>query len=170
MRRASSAGRICRDGQALVEFALALPIFMLIVFGVFDLGRAVYAYNTIGNAARDGARVAVVNQIPTSPDCNESRPIEDAADPHWSIKSCAALSAVSLGVKDTDVTVTYSAPPGTTLVCPATPSPGTPISVGCIASVTVVYTFTAVTPVIGSIVGPIAMSSTSMVPVERVFP
>ena len=64
-------------GQALVEFALVLPIFLLIVFGVFELGRAVFAYNTVANAAREGARVAAVNQIVSSPDCNESKPVED---------------------------------------------------------------------------------------------
>src|SRR3954447_5801980 len=158
-------------GQALVEFALAFPIMVLILFGIFDLGRAVYAYNTVANAARDGARVAMVNQIEISPDCNQSKPIEDPADPHWSIKTCAANSATSLGIQATDVIVSYSAPPATTLVCPPTPNPPiSPISVGCIASVKVVYTFRALTPIIGSIVGNIGMSSTSQVPVERVFP
>jgi Flp pilus assembly protein TadG len=159
-----------RDGQALVEFALVLPIFLLIVFGVFDLGRGVYAYNTVANAAREGARVAAVNQIATSPDCNESKPVEDPSNAHWSVKACAAASAISLGVRPADVTVSYSAPPSTTLACPATPSPTSPINVGCLASVTVTYTFTPVTPVISMLVGPRVMSATSTVPVERVFP
>jgi len=44
-------------GSSLVEFALVIPVIMLLIFGAVDLGRAVYAYNTIANAARDGARV-----------------------------------------------------------------------------------------------------------------
>ena len=53
-------------GQGLVEFALVLPIFVLILVALFDLGRAVFAYNTLTNAAREGARHAIVNQdIPT---------------------------------------------------------------------------------------------------------
>ena len=52
-------------GQALVEFALILPIFILLTAGIFDGARAVYAYNTIANAARQGARVAIVNQDQT---------------------------------------------------------------------------------------------------------
>jgi len=158
------------DGQALVEFALVFPILMLLIFGIFDMGRAVFAYNAVANAARDGARVAMVNQIETSTDCNQSKPIENPATPHWSIKACAANSATSLGIQQSDVTVSYYAPPGTTLVCPATPSALTPINVGCIASVTVVYQFQPLTPVIGNIVGTIGMSSTSQIPVERVFP
>ena len=48
-----------RDGQALVEFALVVPVLILLLFGILDFGRAIYAYNTIADAARDGARVAV---------------------------------------------------------------------------------------------------------------
>jgi Flp pilus assembly protein TadG len=53
-------------GQGLVEFALVLPIFIFLLVSLFDLGRAVFAYNTLTNAAREGARLAIVNQdIPT---------------------------------------------------------------------------------------------------------
>ncbi len=43
-------------GQALVEFALVLPIFLMLVFGLLDLGRVVYINNSLSEAARDGAR------------------------------------------------------------------------------------------------------------------
>jgi Flp pilus assembly protein TadG len=53
-------------GQSLVEFALVLPVFVLVLVSLFDLGRAVFAYNTLTNAAREGARLAIVNQdVPT---------------------------------------------------------------------------------------------------------
>ena len=51
-------------GQALVEFALVLPIFILILVGIFDLGRAVYVYSTVNNAAREAVR-GKVNEILT---------------------------------------------------------------------------------------------------------
>jgi hypothetical protein len=53
-------------GQALVEFALIIPLFLLLLVALFDLGRAVFAYNTLTNAAREGARMAIVNQDTTS--------------------------------------------------------------------------------------------------------
>jgi Flp pilus assembly protein TadG len=53
-------------GQSLVEFALVIPIFLLIMVALFDLGRAVFAYNTLTNAAREGARLAIVNQYEPS--------------------------------------------------------------------------------------------------------
>ena len=47
-------------GQALVEFALALPIFLVLLMGVFDLGRGIYMYNGVSEAAREIARVTSV--------------------------------------------------------------------------------------------------------------
>jgi len=50
----------------MVEFALILPVFLLLVFGVLDFGRAVYADSTISNAAREGARFGMIAPSPTS--------------------------------------------------------------------------------------------------------
>jgi Flp pilus assembly protein TadG len=152
-------------GQSLVEFALLLPLLVLMIFGILDLGRGVYAYTTIDSAARQGARVASVNQIETSVDCDESRPVENPADPHWSIKTCAANSATGLGVTTAQVTVSYFPPPGNPLL---TCSPT--LHVGCIARVTVEHAFRPATPIVGNLIGTIDMSSTAEVPVERVFP
>jgi Flp pilus assembly protein TadG len=44
-------------GQSMIEFALLLPILVLIIFGVLELGRAFFAFIAISNAAREGARV-----------------------------------------------------------------------------------------------------------------
>ena len=162
--RKASHSRRGGKGQGLVEFALVFPLIILVLAAIFDFGRAVYAFNTVANAAREGARVAAVDQILTSPDCQETMPVEDPANPHWSIQTCAASSATALGIQTSAVTVTYSSPPATTLSC----SPA--LHVGCIASVTVNYTWRAITPVIGDLIGPIAMSSTSQIPIERVFP
>jgi Flp pilus assembly protein TadG len=48
-------------GQALVEMAFALLIFMFIIFGITEFSRALYTYNTIINTTRAAARWAVVN-------------------------------------------------------------------------------------------------------------
>ena len=44
-------------GQGLIEFALVLPVLILVVYGVLELGRAFFAYIAITNASREGARV-----------------------------------------------------------------------------------------------------------------
>ena len=48
------------EGQSLVEFSLILPVFLLIMLALFDTGKGVYSYNTISQAAREGARLAAV--------------------------------------------------------------------------------------------------------------
>ena len=53
-------GRRRRRGQSLVEFALVLPIFLLVLFGLIDVGRYVYMNTMLSQAAREGARVASV--------------------------------------------------------------------------------------------------------------
>jgi Flp pilus assembly protein TadG len=55
-----SAGRDVR-GQALVEFSLALIIFLALLMGVFDLGRGIYMFNGVSQAAREIARVTSVH-------------------------------------------------------------------------------------------------------------
>ncbi len=45
-------------GQAVVELALVLPIFLLLVFGVIEISRIGYSYVTLNNAVRSGARIA----------------------------------------------------------------------------------------------------------------
>jgi Flp pilus assembly protein TadG len=44
-----------QQGQSLVEFALSLAVLLVILLGVFDVGRAFNAYMVVTNAAREGA-------------------------------------------------------------------------------------------------------------------
>src|ERR1700674_279355 len=44
--------------QALVEFALVSPIFLLVLFTAIDISRLLYTYTAVSSAARDGARTA----------------------------------------------------------------------------------------------------------------
>src|SRR5450759_2474361 len=55
-------GQTNSRGQGLVEFALVLPLLVLLFMGVFDFARGIYAYNAISDAARAGTRTAIVNQ------------------------------------------------------------------------------------------------------------
>ena len=47
-------------GQTLVEFALVLPVFLVMLFGLLDAGRYVYMNSVLSQAAREGARLAAV--------------------------------------------------------------------------------------------------------------
>jgi TadE-like protein len=52
------------SGQSMVEFAILAPVFFLLLLGTIDLGRAIYIYNTISDAAREGTRAAVPFDTP----------------------------------------------------------------------------------------------------------
>ncbi len=55
---------IQKEGQAVVEFALIMPILVVILFGIFEFGRLWMTMNILTGAAREGVRVAAV----TAPD------------------------------------------------------------------------------------------------------
>ena len=55
-----------RRGAAVVEFAVVVPIFLTLVFGMIEYGRMVMVQQIITNAAREGARVAILTTATTS--------------------------------------------------------------------------------------------------------
>jgi Flp pilus assembly protein TadG len=48
------------QGNAMVEFALSLAVLLTLLFGIIDIGRALYAYNWLYNGARQATRWAMV--------------------------------------------------------------------------------------------------------------
>ena len=63
-RRTQSPAPHPESGVALIEFAFVLPILLVLAMGMLDFGRAFHAKSLLDQAAREGARVAVV----TTPD------------------------------------------------------------------------------------------------------
>ena len=59
---ASLTRRRCagEDGAELIEFAVVLPLLLLVVLGIIDFGLLFQRYLVVMNAAREGARVAVL--------------------------------------------------------------------------------------------------------------
>ncbi len=62
--------RLNERGAAAVEFAILLPVLMLILFGVIEFGMIMYSREIITNASREGARTGIVQAIakPTTGD------------------------------------------------------------------------------------------------------
>ena len=54
-----------QNGQSLVEFAIILPIILLLVMGILQFGMMLNSYLAIQNAAREGARAGVVGSTDT---------------------------------------------------------------------------------------------------------
>lgn len=59
----TSASR-SQDGQAIVEFALVLPVLLLLVVGMLEFGRAIHYWIDSTHLANEGARYAAVNRNP----------------------------------------------------------------------------------------------------------
>jgi Flp pilus assembly protein TadG len=146
MRPRASAIRRRSAGQGLVEFALIFPILILVIVAVFDVGRLVFAYNTITNAAREAARVGIVDQTTAT------------------IKDEAVNQGVSLGLQPTDVTVQFCNLSAS--VCTTTK----PTVLDGLVEVKVQYSWTAITPIVGNLIGPKTVTATTRMPLERVYP
>jgi Flp pilus assembly protein TadG len=90
MKRRSSSQSARERGAAAVEFALLLPLLLLLVFGIIDFGRALNAQVTLTQAAREGARLAALNQSNVA----------------------SRTQAAATGLSPVSVTVTSSCPTG----------------------------------------------------------
>jgi len=55
-----------QKGQDLVEYALIVPILLMLVLGTIDIANLVFSYDTISNAAREGARYGVIHPSDTA--------------------------------------------------------------------------------------------------------
>ena len=93
--------------QALVEFAIVLPVLLLAILGLLDLARAVAQENTLAFAAREGTRYAIVHgSSAKDPTTNASTAIA------WCV-SCTdptvtqIVTNAAIGVPNITVTLTY---------------------------------------------------------------
>jgi len=69
-------------GQALVEFALLVPIFLILLFAIVDFGMGFHSWITVTNSAREGARVGAVHpplNVASSP-CNGKASLEQCIE------------------------------------------------------------------------------------------
>jgi hypothetical protein len=157
-----------RKGQTLVEFALVLPIFLLMLFGVIDGGRYVFVNSTLSNAAREGARLGSVEASwrgSKDPSCGTAggpvcpanngvllQHVRDAAN-----RQMAPFGTVD-NVYMSCVSAAGAPPTGawTGSTCGANSSGG-------YISVRVAYTWQALTPMVGNVMGDITSSASSTV-------
>ena len=61
----SERGPRSERGSQLIEFALVLPLLLLVVLGIMDFGLLFQRYEAVTNAAREGARIAVLDGYDT---------------------------------------------------------------------------------------------------------
>jgi Flp pilus assembly protein TadG len=149
-------------GQALVETALVLPVFLLILFGLIDIGRAVFLYNTVSEGARQASRLAVVDQ--TAADVTAQALVTSpAAD--------LAASDVTVCFKDPGAAVdeaTCTGPKAGLALCSSATPPD--YTVGCLAVVEITTSYRPITPIVSSFLTAIPITTRSVNPIEYVCP
>jgi len=94
------------SGEALVEMALVLPILLVLSLGMLDFGRAFHAKSVLDQAAREGARVAVVT-VPLASGPAQTRVADVLTAAGMTGGPAATVSAVDADHMVT-VTVTYN--------------------------------------------------------------
>jgi Flp pilus assembly protein TadG len=141
-------------GQALAEFAIVVPIIAMMIFGLLDLGRAVFTYNTITQAARQGARTAIVDQ-----DVDR-------------VRATTYAYAPSLNLGTSSVDVCFKTSDSTERDCNSSigDCPSSSRVIGCLAIVATDVTYVPMTPIVGTLVGAIHLTSQSVLPIEYVCP
>jgi hypothetical protein len=151
-------------GQALVEFAIVIPLFLLVVVGTFDGGRLVYMNTVLSQAAREAARVASVEASwvgSTDPACNKlGGPVCPA---NFEALLTDAQSAANRmiapfgAIPRQDVMISCDAQGG----APAGEWTGQSCNSrkpASVVSVRVRSTYTAITPIFGQLVPPVVLS------------
>src|SRR4051812_2898863 len=83
MRGRLSSRRRMRDerGAALVEFAIVLPVLLLIIFGIIDFGSTYNDYQSLRSGVRDGTRDSVVGNYGNKTSCNLQGVTDSATSP-----------------------------------------------------------------------------------------
>ena len=96
-----------QSAQALVEFALVLPIFLLVITGLIDVARAVWEENTLAYAAREGTRYAIVHGSAGNPRVGPIHPAQTNPSVFNTGNIVNIVRQNALGVPNVTVTIDY---------------------------------------------------------------
>jgi TadE-like protein len=154
----SRPSRSRTGGQALVETALVLPLFLLLIFGLIDLGRFVITDHMLSQAAREGARLGAVEASwrgSSDPACGTpGGPVCPASDAVLRAHVLDAANRMVTGIGGTITSVQLSCTaPGHEPTGAWTGSACASNRTGDVVSVRVEFTYEAITPVISSLIG-----------------
>lgn len=162
-----------RRGQSMVELALVLPIFLLMLFGLVDMGRLVYANSTLSQAAREGTRLAAVQASwlgSTDAACDQpGGPVCPADEAELRANVLAATNRMMTGVGaitagDLHIsctTATASTPSGDWTSPPHSCATAANRVSGSNVSARIAMDFDAITPLLGQIFSSLSLSGSA---------
>lgn len=127
------------SGTSMIEAALITPLLLLLTFAIVDFGAVFYAYLALENGVSQATRFAVTGRVMDDP-ANPGTPLNRRA----SIMAAMRDATPTLTIPDSAFTFASRAPSGGAWV---TGAPGGP---GDLEKVSVSYTWTFMTPIIGA--------------------
>jgi Flp pilus assembly protein TadG len=87
------SGRSTQRGQAVIELALTLPLLLVVVFGIIDFGFMFQRYESVTNAAREGARLGVLADYTAAEAQNRALDYLRASGLNGTVRACGAAVA-----------------------------------------------------------------------------
>ena len=111
-------------GAAAVEFALLLPLLMMILFGIIEFGIALHQQSILTNASREGARLGIVQSVPAITTGQINATIDNYLTGAGIMPGNVSRTIVAGGVTGSPVKVTLTLPytfyvlPGLTSMTP----------------------------------------------------
>jgi Flp pilus assembly protein TadG len=100
-----------QKGAALLETAIVLPIILVVCVGIFEFGRAYQTWQVLTNAAREGARAAVIQGTTDTDITTRVRNyMQGGALPNYSTASVTITRGVALTGSDTGTKVQIDYP------------------------------------------------------------
>lgn len=105
MQKISSHNPRHEHAQGIIEFALVLPVLLLVMFGVVELGRMLAIYSSVATASREAARYASASgrsprNVPYYQDCTGMR-------------AAAQRMGILVGINPNDISISYDHGPNT---------------------------------------------------------
>jgi Flp pilus assembly protein TadG len=121
MKHNGMKSKSCRNrkqlGQGVLEFALALPIMLIVIMGIVDFGRMMITYTAVASASREAARYGAAagddgpGTLAKFEDCDGIR------------ETAQRVANAFLIIEDANITIQYDRGPGTAFYATCAPDP-----------------------------------------------
>lgn len=137
-------GKGRQRGQAMVELAFVLPLFLLLLVGIMEVARVVFIYNAVYTASREAARYGAS----TGPNASGTPHYNDCSGMRAQAKKTGILAQLN----DADITINYDSGPdslGNTVSKGGCPSAVNALTLGDRVVVSITKTYTTLVPITG---------------------
>jgi Flp pilus assembly protein TadG len=149
-------------GSALVEYAVVFLLFMTMIMGIIDFGRALYTYHFLSNVTRDASRWAAVNGLACNGDSScdgqgymNNGPVNSTTDVQTFITN---HTPPGIDTSKLTTTVTWPVSTDSPAICATANKKNSP---GCTVQVQTSYAFSFISPLVSKVIPATTCGSTT---------